>query len=90
MKRLMRKDLEIEVLGFKLTIRRIILVAVMACLLVLAFVMISELFDEETPEPPLDPDTGRYEESDPNWPLCAVFIFLGIVVIAFITLEVRS
>ena len=90
MKRIMRKDLEIEVLGFKLTIGRIILIGVMACLLVLAFLMISELFGEEDVEPPIDEDTGRYEESDPNWPLCAVFIFLGIVVIAFIILEVRS
>ncbi len=90
MRRVLRKDLEIEVLGFKLTIRRIVLVAVMACLLVLAILMVSELLGEESEEPPINNTTGRYEESDPNWALCAVFIFLGIVIIAFITLEVKS
>jgi hypothetical protein len=40
-------------------------------------------------EPPEDPDTGRYEESDPNWPLCTVFIFLALVLLYFILVEIK-
>ena len=89
MRRLLRNDLEIRVLGFHLTVQRIVLLAVLVCLLVLAILMVSEFLGDEVGELPIDPDTGRYEESDPNWPLCAVFIFLSLVLLYFILVEIK-
>jgi Na+-transporting methylmalonyl-CoA/oxaloacetate decarboxylase gamma subunit len=89
LKRLLKNDLEIRVLGFHLTVQRIVMIAVLVCLLVLAILMVSELVGDEVGEPPEDPDTGRYEESDPNWPLCTVFIFLALVLLYFILVEIK-
>lgn len=89
MRRLLKNDLEIRVLGLHLTVQRIVLIAVLVCLLVLAILMVSEFLGDEVGEPPIDPDTGRYEEDDPNWPLCTVFIFLALVLMYFIVVELK-
>ena len=89
MRPLFKDDLEIEVLGLHLTVRRIVGLAVLACLLVLVGYMVSELGGEDG-TPPVNNTTGRYEEGDANWPLCAVFIFLALVLMALILFEVRS
>jgi hypothetical protein len=86
---LFKDDLEIEVLGLHLTVRRIVGIAVLLCMLGLVLFMVSELGgDDEVP--PVNNTTGRYEEDDPNWALCAVFIFLAVVLIAFLIIEVRT
>ena len=89
MRPLFRDDLEIDVLGLHLTVRRIVGIAVLACLLVLVGYMVSELGGEDG-TPPVNNTTGRYEEDDPNWALCTVFVFLALVLIAFLALEVRT
>jgi len=89
LKRLLKNDLEIRVLGFHLTVQRIVLIAVMVCLLVLAILMVSEFLGDEVGDPPFNNTTGRYEEDDPNWPLCSVFIFLALVLMYFIVNEVK-
>ena len=89
MRPLLRRDLEIEVLGLHLTVRRIILLAVLACLLVLlAYTIGTKGGDDEPPE--INNKTERYVEKDPNWPLCTVFIFLAIVLVAVLVIEVGS
>ena len=62
MRPLVRNDLEFEVMGLHLTVRRIVGIAVLACLLVLAGLMVSELFADDTGPPPVNNTTGRYEE----------------------------
>lgn len=89
MRPLFKDDLEIEVLGLHLTVRRIVGIAVLVCLLVLVGYMVSELGGEDG-YPPVNNTTGRYEEEEPNWALCTVFVFLALVLIAFLTLEVKS
>lgn len=91
----MGRELEIEVLGLHLTVKRIILFAVLACLLVIAGFMVKELVDNvgEGPDYNLTESnntTGRYEDGDPNYALCLVFIFLALVLMYFIVIEVRS
>ena len=95
MRRLLRRELNIEVLGLRLTVKRIMLVVVLACLLVLIAVMVKDLVDEQTSGPPYNlteqnETTGRYEEGDTNPALCMVFIFLGLVLMYFIAVEIRS
>ena len=95
MKRLMKDDLEWEVLGFHLTVRRIVLGAVLICILGLVAFMLVELVQEEGGGPPYNltspnETTGRSEADDTSWPLCTVFIFLALVLVAFIALEVRN
>ena len=89
MRRLLKNDLEIRVLGFHLTVQRIVLIAVLVCLLVLAILMLSEFLGDEVGTPPINNATGRYEEDEPNWPLCLVFIFLALVLIYLITVELK-
>ena len=89
MRRLLKNDLEIRVLGFHLTVQRIVMIAVLVCLLVLAILMVSEFLGDDVGDPPFNNTTGRYEEDDPNWPLCAVFIFLALVLLYFIVVEVK-
>ena len=89
MRPLFRDDLEPEVLGLHLTVRRMVGIAVLACLLVIVGYSISELGGEDG-TPPINNTTGRYEEDDPNWALCTVFVFLALVLIAFLALEVRT
>jgi hypothetical protein len=91
----LRRELEIEVLGLKLTVKRIMLLAVMACLLVLVGLMVSELVSESSGGPPYNlternETTGIYEQGDTNAGLCVVFIFLALVLMYFIVVEVRS
>lgn len=95
MKRLLRNEWEWEVLGFHLTIRRIVLGAVLICVLGLVAFMLVELVQEGGGGPPYNltspnETTGRYESDDTSWPLCTVFIFLALVLVAFIALEVRN
>ncbi|MCK5253926.1 MAG: hypothetical protein KAQ96_13295 [Thermoplasmata archaeon] len=95
MRRLLRRELNIEVLGLRLTVKRIMLVVVLACLLVLIAVMVNDLVDEQTSGPPYNlteqnETSGRYEEGDTNPALCMVFIFLGLVLMYFIAVEIRS
>lgn len=95
MRRLLRRELNIEVLGLRLTVKRIMLVAVLACLLVLVAVMVNDLVDERTSGPPYnltEPNgtTGRYDEGDTNPALCMVFIFLALVLMYLIAVEIRS
>ena len=95
MRRLLRRELNIEVLGLRLTVKRIMLVVVLACLLVLMALMVNDLVDERTSGPPynqteLNETTGRYDEEDTNPALCMVFIFLGLVLMYFIAVEIRS
>ncbi|MCK4969153.1 MAG: hypothetical protein KAS77_01450 [Thermoplasmata archaeon] len=89
MRRLLKNDLEIRVLGFHLTVQRIVMIAVLVCLLVLAILMVSEFLGDEVGTPPINNTTGRYEEDDPNWPLCSVFIFLALVLMYFILVELK-
>ena len=95
MRRLLRRELNIEVLGLRLTVKRIMLVAVLACLLVLVAVMVKDLVDEGTSGPPYNltetnETTGQYEEGDTNPALCMVFIFLALALIYLIAVEIRS
>lgn len=81
-------------LGIHLTIRRVILGAVLVCVLGLVALMLVELFQEGGGGPPYNltspnETTGRYETGDTSWALCTVFIFMAMVLIAFIALEVR-
>ena len=89
MRRLLKNDLEIRVLGFHLTVQRIVMIAVLVCLLVLAILMVSEFLGDDVGTPPVNNTTGRYEEDDPYWPLCSVFIFLALVVMYFIVVELK-
>ena len=84
---LLRRDLEIEVLGLHLTVRRIIGLAVLACLLVIVGDSISDM-GGESGDPGIDNETMLYREDSPNWPLCAVFVFLAVVLLAFLVIEV--
>jgi len=95
LRRLLRRELNIEVLGLRLTVKRIMLVAVLACLLVLVAVMVNDLVDEGTSGPPYNlteqnETTGRYDEGNTNPALCMVFIFLALVLMYFIAVEIRS
>lgn len=90
MRPLVRNDLEFEVMGLHLTVRRIVGIAVLACLLVLAGLMVSELFSDDSGPPPVNNTTGRYEEEKTNGALCTVFIFLGLVIIYLVSVEIRS
>ena len=90
MRPLVRNDLEFEVMGLHLTVRRIVGIAVLACLLVLAGLMVSELFADDTGPPPVNNTTGRYEEDKTNGGLCTVFIFLGLVILYMVSVEIRS
>lgn len=92
---LLGRELEIEVLGLHLTVKRIMLLAVLACLLVLAGYTVSEIFSHQGEGPDynlteVDNTTGRYEEDEPNAALCVVFIFLAMVVMYFIVVEIRA
>ncbi len=89
MRRLLKNNLEIRVLGFHLTVHRIVMIAVLVCLLVLAILMVSEFLGDDVGTPPINNTTGRYEEDEPNWPLCTVFIFLALVLIYFILVELK-
>jgi hypothetical protein len=88
MRPLFRRDLEVEVLGLHLTVRRIIGLAVLACLLVIVGYSISDLGGENGDAPEIDNETMLYREESTNWPLCAVFVFLAVVLIAFLVIEV--
>ncbi len=95
MRRILRRELKVEVLGLELTVKRIMLFAVLACLLVLIGLMVSDLSDEEGNGPPYNlternETTGLYEQGDTNAALCTVFIFLALVLMYFIVMEVRS
>jgi len=95
LRRLLRRELEIEVLGLHLTVKRIILLAVLVCLLILTAYMVTELVNNQDDGPDYnltEPNntTGRYEEGDPNPALCMVFIFLALVLMYFIVAEVRT
>ncbi len=95
MRRILRRELDLEVLGLKLTVKRIILLAVLACVLVLVGLMISDLVEESGSEPPYNlternETSGRYEEGDTSPALCVVFIFLALVLMYFIVMEIRS
>jgi ABC-type Fe3+ transport system permease subunit len=89
LRRLLKNNLEIRVLGFHLTVHRIVMIAVLVCLLVLAILMVSEFLGDDVGTPPINNTTGRYEEDEPNWPLCTVFIFLALVLIYFILVELK-
>jgi hypothetical protein len=85
----------VEVLGLKLTVKRIMLLAVLACLLVLVGAMISDLVEERTSGPPYNlternETTGLYEDGDQSPALCVVFIFLALVLMYFIVVEIRT
>jgi len=91
----MGREMEIEVLGLHLTVKRILLLAVLACILVLAGYTASEIFLHHGEGPgynltEVDNTTGRYQEDEPNAVLCVVFIFLALVVLYFIVVEIRS
>ena len=91
----MGRELEIEVLGLHLTVKRIVQIAVLACLLVIVGVMVQELVDNRGDGPDYnltEPNntTGLYEEGDTNYPLCLVFIFLALVLMYFVVVEIRS
>lgn len=95
MRRILGRELEIEVLGLRLTVKRIILLAVLVCLLVLSAYMVTELVNntDEGPHYNLTESnntTGLYEEGDTNPALCLVFIFLAVVLMYFIVVEVRT
>ncbi len=85
---LLRRDLEIELLGLHLTVRRIIGLAVLACLLVILGYSISDMGGENGDTPEIDNETLLYREDSPNWPLCIVFVFLAVVILAFLVIEV--
>jgi ABC-type spermidine/putrescine transport system permease subunit I len=92
---LLRRELEIEVLGWHLTVKRIMLGAVLIILLVLVALMVADLVGEGSDGPYsnlTEPNntTGRYEEGDTNAALCVVFIFLVLVLMYFIVVEIRS
>jgi hypothetical protein len=87
---LFRDDLEMEVLGLHLTVRRVIGIAVLVCLLVIVGYSISDLGGENGDTPEVDNTTKLYEEGETNWPLCVVFVFLAIVIIAFLVIEVGT
>jgi hypothetical protein len=87
--------LEIEVLGLHLTVKRIVLGAVLVCLLVVMGYIVTDLANETHDGPYYnltEPDntTGRYEEGDAKPALCLVFVFLALVLMYFIVVEVRS
>jgi hypothetical protein len=84
----LRHDLEIEVLGLHLTVQRAVGLAVLACLFVLLTYTISSLGGDNGEAPPIDNTTHRYQEDSTNWPLCLVFVFLGLVVAVFLVIEV--
>jgi hypothetical protein len=88
MRSLLRKEVEFQILGLSLTIRRIIGLAVLACLLIILGYTVSGLGGEEGDIPAVDNSSGRYVEVDKNWPLCTVFIFLSLVLIALLVIEV--
>jgi hypothetical protein len=95
LRRILRRELEIEVLGLHLTVKRIILLAVLVCLLVLMAYMVTEFVSNRDGGPDhnlteLNNTTGRYEEDDTNLALCFVFIFLALVLMYFIVAEVRT
>ena len=95
MRRVLRRELKVEVLGLNLTVKRIMIAAVLACLLVLMGFMISDLADGDDDGPffnltERDNTTGRYEQGDTSPALCIVFIFLALVLLYFIVMEVRS
>ena len=95
MRRILRRELDIEVLGLHLTVKRIILLAVLVCLLLLMAYMVTELLNErgggtDYNLTEANNTTGRYEEGDTNPALCLVFIFLGLVLMYFIVTEVRT
>ena len=77
-------------LGLHLTVRRVIGLGVLASLLVIVGYSITDLGGENGDTPNIDNQTGLYREDEANWPLCIVFIFLAIVVIAFLIIEVGS
>jgi hypothetical protein len=78
------------VLGLHLTVRRIVGLAVLACLLYILAVSISDMGGDEGDIPPVDNETGRYEEGDTDWVLCSAFIFLAIVLLAILAIEIGS
>ena len=94
LRRVLRRELNVEVLGLRLTVKRILLLAVLACILVLAGLMVSDLVDEREGPPynltERNETTGRYEEGNSSPGLCVVFIFLALVLMYFIVVEIRS
>jgi hypothetical protein len=95
LRRVLRRELEIEVLGLSLTVKRIMLLAVLACLLVLVGLMVSDLVSESSGGPPYNlternETTGLLEEGKTSAGLCVVFIFLAMVLMYFIVMEIRS
>jgi hypothetical protein len=95
LRRVLKRELEIEVLGLNLTVKRIILLAVMVCLMVLVGLMVSDLVSESSGGPPYNlternETTGLYEQGKTSTGLCVVFIFLALVLMYFILVEVRS
>ena len=95
MRRILRREMGIGVLGLRLTLKTIILLAVLACLLVLVGLMITDLVGESESTPPYNlteqnETTGIYETGDQSPALCVVFIFLALVLIYFIVVEIRT
>ncbi|UCC93993.1 MAG: hypothetical protein JSW25_04840 [Thermoplasmata archaeon] len=95
MRPLLGRELEIEVLGLHLTVKRIMLGAVLVCLLVVMGYIVSDLANEQQDGPYYnltEPNntTGRYEEGDTKPGLCLVSIFLALVLMYFIVVEIRS
>jgi hypothetical protein len=83
------------VLGLHLTVKRIMLLAVLICLLVLMGYMVTELLNNESEGPDFNltepnNETGLYEEGDIQPELCVVFIFLALVLMYFIVVEIRN
>jgi hypothetical protein len=94
-RRILGREMDVEVLGLRLTVKTIILLAVLACLLVLVGLMITDLVHESDSGPPYNlternETTGLYETGDQSPALCLVFIFLALVLIYFIVVEIRS
>lgn len=95
MRRNLRREVDMGVLGLRLTVKTIMLIAVLACLLVLVGLMITDLVRESDSGPPYNlternETTGIYETGDQSPALCLVFIFLALVLIYFIVVEIRT
>jgi hypothetical protein len=87
---LLRPDQEIEVLGLHLTIKMIVGLSTLACVLVIVAYAIGGYGGENGDVPPIDNTTGRYQEESPNWTVCGAFIFLGVVIMALILIEIGN
>lgn len=101
MKRLLRKhDLEFTFLGFEFNLKRLVGLSVLVALLVLFAYSLTQMGGggSDTPETANETveydnvtiEYERYAEDDTNWPLCMVFVFLAVVLLAFLVIEVGS